>query len=122
MKSPTGTVGSLFIDGQFQCYTLEDTVRPRNVKVFGQTAIPEGTYTVTLDHSPKFKRIMPHVNNVPNFEGIRIHWGNTTRDTYGCILVGEDVRNERTRDSRKAFNALFAKLQASESPITIEIV
>lgn len=117
----TATIGDLFIDGKFECFTLEDAVRPFGEKVFGKTAIPSGEYEVVLDESPKFKRKMPHVLNVPNFEGIRIHWGNGAQDTFGCILVGNDVRRERLLDSRKAFNALYAKLEQSESHIILKV-
>lgn len=92
------TEGFLYADGVYYCDTLE----PKNVdvnrsgdfdgdevKVMGKTAIPFGEYRITLEYSPKFKRTLPYLNNVPHFTGILIHVGNTPKDTAGCILVGE---------------------------------
>lgn len=81
------TLGRLLANGEHFCHVLEDTLRPRGVKVAGVTAIPAGLYRVTLEKSPKFKRIMPTILRVPNFEGIRIHGGNRPEDTEGCPLV-----------------------------------
>src|SRR5689334_1352299 len=77
------TIGSLYIDGEFECFTLEDTVRAPGIKIAGATAIPSGTYEVTIDLSARFGRMMPHVLDVPMFKGIRIHPGNTAKDTEG---------------------------------------
>ena len=85
--TPTETLGSLFVDGKFFCYTLEDAVR--SIKLQDQTAIDKGKYRVILSLSNRFKRLMPEVLNVQNFAGIRIHGGNTNLDSSGCILVGE---------------------------------
>ncbi len=113
-----------YVDGEFQCYTLEDPVRPPGVKIPKNTAIPAGTYKLVLDMSVRFSRLMPHILNVPMFEGSRIHAGNTTEDTEGCPLVGnERLDYGRTvGKSRIAFNALFNKLFLSpdrEFEITI---
>ena len=100
-------IGKLYVDSAFECYTLEDTVRPEGVKIAGETAIPEGTYEIAIDFSARFKRRMPHVLGVPGFDGIRIHAGNTEADTEGCILVG-NVRGEgRILESKAAFQHLF---------------
>lgn len=89
---PTYTIGKLYVDGQYFCDTLEDKVRnlSREKKVPGQTAIPSGEYEVIVNVSPRFKRKLPRLLNVPGFEGILIHRGNTPEDTAGCILVGEN--------------------------------
>ena len=82
------TIGSLVVDGVRQCWTLEDKVRKPFVKIPGETAIPGGTYQVDVTLSQRFGVPTPIVLNVPQFEGIRIHPGNTDKDTEGCILVG----------------------------------
>jgi len=115
------TAGKLFLDGAFECYTLEDIVRERGVKVYGQTAIPAGTYQVLLTQSPRLKRVLPLLLNVPGFEGIRIHPGNKAEDTDGCILVGDAPAPDWLGQSKVAFDRLFAKLRLTTEPITIEI-
>lgn len=89
---PDYTIGRLYIDGQYNCDTLEDPVRDlaREPKVPGNTAIPKGTYDVVVNISPKFRRMLPRLLRVPRFDGILIHRGNTAADTAGCILVGEN--------------------------------
>ena len=88
------TIGTMFINGDYFCDTLEDKVREFGEngegKVYGQTAIPYGKYRVILTYSPKFKRELPLLLNVPYFEGIRIHRGNTDQDSSGCLLLGEN--------------------------------
>ena len=86
------TIGELYIDGVYMCDTIEDKVRDFDDKVFGETAIPYGIYEVVLNESPKFKRDLPLLMNVPHFTGIRIHRGNTAKDSHGCILPGENKR------------------------------
>jgi Family of unknown function (DUF5675) len=115
------TVGELYVDGKFECYTLEDVVRP--VKIKGMTAISAGVYEVVISHSARFQRLLPLLLNVPNFDGIRIHAGNTAADTEGCLLVGQGKASNAISGSRNAFNALFAKLQAAAAreKIFIEI-
>ena len=119
--SETSTIGKLYVDDQFECYTLEDKVRP--VKIKGKTAIPAGRYEVIINFSQRFGRMLPLFLNVPNFEGVRIHPGNTAADTEGCILVGETKDAEFIGQSRLAFEGLFNKLKtASETEkIFIEI-
>ncbi len=95
------TVGNLEVDGTFECFTLEDVVRP--VKLAGVTAIPAGHYEVVVTYSERFKRPMPLLLKVPDFDGVRIHWGNTDKDTEGCILVGRSKSADFIGESRAAF-------------------
>ena len=119
-SAPNSTPGQLFIDGVFECYTLEDVVRPK--KIAGKTAISTGTYKITIDMSNRFKRLLPLVNNVPEFVGVRIHPGNTHEDTEGCILVGTGVRgSDFISSSKVAFDKLFKKLQEAKGMITLVI-
>lgn len=88
------TAGVLTANGSFLCNTMEDQVREipgqpvEKWKIRGETAIPRGRYRVRLSMSPRFKRVLPELLDVPGFTGIRIHRGNTAKDTEGCILVG----------------------------------
>jgi hypothetical protein len=119
----TYTIGHLYVDNVKFCDTLEDKVRPDGVKVYGETAIPEGKYRVILTWSNRFKRRLPLLLNVPMFEGIRIHPGNTAVDTHGCILVGVNDVKGRISQSKFTFYELFkrmtdSKLQEFELEIT----
>ena len=108
------TLGALFIDGHWQCHTLEDVIRPAGEKVSGETAIPAGRYKLILSMSNRFKKIMPEVVAVPGFAGIRIHAGNTAKDTEGCLLLGQ-TRNVETRSigqSKLALQAFTTKITA----------
>lgn len=102
------TIGTMRINNAYECYTLEDQVRPE--KVYGETAIPEGTYKVIVSYSPRFKRDLPLLLNVPNFEGIRIHPGNKADDTHGCILVGVSKGHGSIGGSRIAFNLMYERI------------
>lgn len=119
------TLGNLYVDDIFCCHTLEDVVREPGVKIPGETAIPYGTYPVVITWSPRFECRLPLIADVPGFEGIRIHPGNTTADTDGCILVGEEIDGDRLVNSRAAFNRLFPVLDEAQSrheQILLEIV
>lgn len=124
IEGPGCTLGQLFVDGVFECYTCEDVERLDGDKVPGQTAIPRGTYRVVVTYSNRFKRNLPLLENVPNFAGVRIHSGNTAFDTEGCILPGRTLHADRVGESRLAFDALFEKirgaLNAGES-VSIEV-
>lgn len=109
--SDLSTIGRLYIDGEYECFTLEDKIRP--VKIAGETAIPSGTYTVKITYSPRFKRDLPLLLDVPGFEGVRIHSGNSHKDTEGCILVGQIAGQDIIWQSRAAFDALFKKLKTA---------
>jgi len=117
-KTDTSTIGELSIDGVFECFTLEDVERKEKIK--SETAIPKGTYKVIINQSNRFKRLLPLLLNVPNFEGVRIHSGNSNHDTEGCILVGQTRGKDYIGQSRKAFDKLFKKMQAAKD-ITITI-
>lgn len=123
-KTTKSTIGVLSIDGKRECVTLEDTVRPDGRKIPGETAIPTGVYEVQITNSPRFKRPLPLLLQVNGFVGVRIHPGNTPSDTEGCILVGRSAGADRIDESRVAFDALFAKLQAAvdnKQPITLTV-
>ena len=122
----SATIGELYIDKKYIADTLEDRVRPEGEKVYGKTAIPEGTYEMVLSYSPRFKKILPEILNVPNFTGIRIHCGNSSADSSGCILVGtwDGEKEDWVSDSKIAFNKLMSLLQEAtdkKEPITITI-
>lgn len=126
-KKPAYTVGRLFVDGKLFCNTLEDTVRDlsNEKKVYGKTAIPYGEYRVVYNWSPKFGRNLPRLLNVPAFEDILIHPGNTADDSAGCILVGRNTEVGRLTESRYTsdkLNVLIEDAQRGGESITIEIV
>ena len=120
-KSNNYTIGSLYIDGKYFCDTLEDIDRGltdsmsdsyiATIKVINQTAIPIGTYKVTITYSNRFKKLLPLINNVKGFSGIRIHSGNTKEDTSGCILVGFNTEVGKVINSKVTYNKLFNLLQ-----------
>lgn len=103
-KKTDYTVGRMYVNGIFFSNTLEDAVRDiaedGTGKVYGKTAIPAGRYRVVYMYSPKFKRRMPRLLDVPHFDGILIHAGNTAADTLGCILVGLNTQKGRLTSSR----------------------
>ena len=112
MCGATCTIGELMVDGEHECWTLEDVVRPEGApKVYGETAIPYGTYPVIVAYSNRFQRDLPLLVGVPDFTGIRIHPGNTAADTHGCLLVGRSHTGGSVTESRLAFDALFPKIR-----------
>lgn len=133
IRGTEATIGSLSVDGNWLGWTLEDRVRddpnpttPQNEgKVYGQTAIPAGTYHVIVNLSPRLKKRMPRLLNVPGFDGILIHKGNDAGDTQGCILIGAKVDSPtRISDCSKVFDELFQKIDyayGSGEGVTIEI-
>ena len=106
------THSQLTIDGKPECFVVEDVVRD-GPKVFGKTAIPAGRYRVIITHSPRFRRPLPLLLDVPGFEGVRIHAGNTAKDTEGCLLPGIAKTAKGVANSRLAFSRLFKKIEAA---------
>ena len=128
----TYTIGKLYIDGKYFCDTLEDTVRDTNKsgkfdngekKVKGKTAIPYGTYEIKWTYSPRFKKYTPQLMNVPQFEGIRIHAGNSSTDTEGCLLLGENKKVGMVLNSRATINKFYPIIKEAcyKGKVTIEI-
>lgn len=118
------TLGELFVDDTFACFSLEDVVR-EGPKVIHETAIPAGRYRVTITRSQRFGRMLPLLLDVPGFTGIRIHSGNVAGDSSGCILVGRAKQVDRLFESRVAMDALQAQLAgalARQQDVFITIV
>lgn len=133
--------GKLYINGIYQCDVIEDTDRALNnemsiaeiqsKKVYGETAIPKGTYQITLDVvSPKFKNRswatfcegkLPRLLDVPGFEGVLIHVGNKAADSLGCLLVGQKSSDGIVSNSTQTFKDLYYKLKQATDQITITI-
>ncbi len=120
IKDNVTTIGTLSIDGVFECYTLEDKDRGlantmnladiAKIKVPTLTAIPTGRYEVAINYSDRFKRQMPILLNVPGYVGVRIHWGNYAKDTDGCILLGKTKSTDFIGNSVEEFNLFYTKL------------
>lgn len=140
-RQPNYTAGSLFVNGEFFCYTLEDKDRDltsvmslediQSKKVYGKTAIPKGTYFVDMNIvSTRFKDRswakpydgkLPRLLDVPGYEGVLIHVGNSIEDTSGCILVGARYFNGTLSNSTAAFTSLMSVLTNTKEPIIITI-
>jgi len=125
------TEGKLYINDGFECYTVEDTDRNLQnggIKVDGKTAIPKGKYKITISMSKRFNKFLIEVLDVPQFSGVRMHSGNSSKDTEGCIIVG----SVNTRDdddwvggSVIAYDRLHAKVKKALSAgeeCTLEVV
>ena len=140
-KKPKYTIGKMYIDGQYICDTLEDTDRGlnqnmsleeiKNKKVYGETAVPTGTYKVDMNTvSPKFKSRtwakpyggkLPRLVLVPGYDGVLIHPGNKAEDTLGCILVGEKKAVGQVLNSQVTFKKIMSILtKGTNITITIE--
>ena len=118
------SLGLLFVNGCFRCYTLEDEARSEKVK--GETRIPAGTYELairqaesglTIRYRKKYDFFKYHlwIKNVPGFEWIYMHIGNTDKSSDGCILVGDTVDNNTFKDgflgsSANAFERLYKEV------------
>ena len=126
----TYTIGKLYVDGKYFSDVLEDKDRGLDSsmteseilekKVKGQTAIPTGHYVINITYSPKYKRMMPLLLDVKGFSGIRIHSGNTAKDTEGCLIVGKNKKVGMVLESRDTYQRLFKMMQGQEE-ITIDI-
>ena len=129
-KRPTYTIGKLYVDGVYFCDTLEDADRGlsqdmplleiQRIKVMHETAIPAGTYKVIVSQSPRFGRLLPRLLDVPGFEGILIHRGNTDKDTSGCILVGENKAVGKVINSTQ-YELRLVEMLRNETDVTIEL-
>ena len=126
----TYTIGKLYVDDTYFCDVLEDVDRGLDSsmseseilekKVKGQTAIPTGHYVINITYSPKYKRMMPLLLDVKGFSGIRIHSGNSSKDTEGCLLVGKNKQVGKVLESRDTYKRLF-KMMQDQKEITIDI-
>jgi hypothetical protein len=122
-RSNNSTIGELSINGNFECYVLEDKDRGLkkdmtlselvSKKIHGQTAIPEGRYEIAITFSNRFKKMLPLLLDVPAFAGIRIHAGNSAADTEGCLLPGKNKSADSVSSSRIAFTSLYDKLKVA---------
>ena len=142
-KKPNYTIGVLSIDGKRFCETLEDTDRNLNssmtveqikaIKKPNETAIPTGTYKITLDtfsprfgNKPFYKKVcggkLPRILNIKGFDGVLIHCGNTNLDTSGCILVGINLEVGKVLKSQETFEKLYKILKGNKDNLTIKIL
>jgi hypothetical protein len=144
-KGDKYTIGKLYVNGIYECDTLEDTDRGltedsplseiQSKKVYGETAIPTGTYKIDMNTvSPKFKDRswakfcggkLPRLIDVPGYSGVLIHVGNKPADTLGCILVGDNKIKGQVINSTSTFQELYslmlkAKVAGEEITVTIE--
>ena len=131
-KKDTYTIGRLFVNGVLFCNTVEDKDRGlkqtdslatiQSKKVYAETAIPTGTYTIRMDiKSPKYSTyswyknlcggFMPRLENVPGFIGILIHPGNSALDSAGCIIPGKNTKIGQVTDSKTTFSKLYKKMK-----------
>lgn len=132
----TYTIGRLYLNEEYFCDTIEDKVRDLPTvcpgtsrgtnctckeKVYSQTAIPTGIYKVIVNHSPKFKRNLPRLLDVPHFQGILIHKGNTAEDSAGCIIVGENKVIGKVINST-GYEKRLTEILKNESDIKIQII
>ncbi len=115
------TIGDLYIDDVWNCYMLEDKDRNLStdmstdditkIKVFGKTAIPRGRYQIIINFSNHFQKNLPLLLNVPCWEGVRIHSGNTAADTEGCLITGSAKSANQVQQSKVAFAHILPQLQ-----------
>lgn len=128
------TISNLSINGKFYCNVIEDVVRDFNkngtfdcgeLKISGHTAIPYGEYEIKVTYSPKFKRELPLLLNVKHFEGIRIHRGNTEKDSSGCLIPGENKKKGMVINSTKyelELTKMIKECNNKREKVTIKII
>ena len=124
-RTATYTLGELFVDGKHFGYTCEDTDRhleTGGVKVYGETCIPSGKYKVRVTTSARFHKELPILENVPSYDGVRIHGGNTAADTLGCILLGSVLTFNGVRDCAERVSTLTQQIKADPQETWIEII
>jgi hypothetical protein len=120
-KKSNYTISKVYINGTYFSDALEDTDRGltsdmsleeiKNKKIYGKTAIPTGLYTILYTFSPKFKRMLPLINNVKGFDGIRLHSGNTAEDSLGCVLLGFNKEKGKVLQSRDTCNKFYKLIE-----------
>lgn len=122
-RTGNSTIGKLSAGSKTICNILEDCDRGlsqnmtsteiKQKKVYGKTAIPTGRYSIVVTFSNRFKKPLPLLQGVPGFEGIRIHPGNTSADTEGCLLPGTSASTDFVGSSRVAFAIVFEMIQTA---------
>ena len=120
-KKAKYTIGKLYINDKYFCDTLEDTDRGLTQSMTEQQIVSKKVYGIIISYSNKFKKQMPLLLNVPGFAGIRIHSGNTEKDSLGCILVGKNKAVGKVLESRDTYSKLFSILQEANKKETIKI-
>ena len=123
-RKPEYTIGKLYIDGKYFCDVVEDKDREltqdmplfqiKKIKVMHETAIPYGAYKVILSRSPRFKKVLPEILNVPGFSGIRIHNGVNKDSSSGCLIVGKNTIKGGVTNSKEYMEKLIEILKTTD--------
>ena len=131
-KKDTYTIGRVFIDDEFFANSMEDRDRGltkdmplkeiQRIKVYGETAIPTGEYDVQMTYSPKYRRMMPEILNVPGWIGVRMHSMNTAKDSEGCIGYGKNDKPGWISNSRATMREFERRLNAVGGRCRLKIV
>jgi hypothetical protein len=132
-KGENYIISNMYLNGVFFTNTIEDKIRdlnndgdlndPGEEKVYGKTAIPKGIYTLILNYSPKFKRILPRILNVPHFDGILIHNGVDENSSAGCLILGDNKIKGQVTNSKKRLEEFITKLlDSGDKKHVIEII
>jgi hypothetical protein len=111
LHHPDCEIGRVYINGEYFCFSIEDASRTTKIK--GETCIPVGQYPLNIRFSPRFSKAYNHdmiwVQNVPGFEFILIHWGNTISDTEGCLIIGDKIGVVNQKDAVLNSRATYLK-------------